>query len=74
MTKQAPFDTSVHQDDRRSSIREVGLNGNYCYAVEQAKHLKKKQIREAVFWKTSIALFRDQAGQAHAIENLTNTV
>ena len=47
----------------------MGLSGNYWYAVEQAKNLKKKQICEVVFWKTSIALFRDETGQANAIEN-----
>ena len=71
MTRQAPSSTSpkAHQNNRQPAIREVGLSGNYWYAVEQAKNLKKKRILEAVFWKTSIALFRDAKGQAHAIEN-----
>jgi hypothetical protein len=55
--------------NRRQKIRSAGLDPNYWYAVLQAPELKKGEVREVFFWKRSIALYRDEQGEAHAIEN-----
>ena len=54
---------------QRGRVRQAGLSGNYWYAVEQEKNLKKGQVIEVVFWKASIALYRGKDGGVHAVEN-----
>ena len=53
----------------RHQIRQTGLSGNHWYAVEQDRNLKRKKVVEIVFWKTSIALYRSEDGEVHAVEN-----
>ena len=53
----------------RQKARAAGLDPNYWYAVELAKHIQPGQVTEVIFWKRSIALFRGQDGQLRAIEN-----
>jgi phenylpropionate dioxygenase-like ring-hydroxylating dioxygenase large terminal subunit len=45
------------------------LSGNYWYAVEQERNLKRGEVVEVVFWKTSIALYRGEDGGVRAVEN-----
>ncbi|MGH8735269.1 MAG: Rieske (2Fe-2S) protein, partial [Burkholderiales bacterium] len=53
----------------RQKVRATGLDPNYWYAVEFADRIQPAQVLEVVFWKRSIALFRDSNGELHAIEN-----
>jgi phenylpropionate dioxygenase-like ring-hydroxylating dioxygenase large terminal subunit len=53
----------------RQKVRATGLDPNYWYAVEFADRIQPGQVREVVFWKRSIALFRASNGELHAIEN-----
>ena len=53
----------------RQKARAAGLDPNYWYPVALDRGLAKGEVREVVFWKRSIALFRDEAGDVHAIEN-----
>jgi len=55
--------------NRRQKARAAGMNPDYWYAVEWDKDVKRGEIKEVVFWKQSIALFRGQDGQLAAIEN-----
>lgn len=54
---------------RRTKARAAGMNPNYWYACEQVANLRRGSAKEIIFWKRSIALFRDEKGGFHAIEN-----
>ncbi|MEM7549256.1 MAG: Rieske 2Fe-2S domain-containing protein [Bacteroidota bacterium] len=60
---------SNKKESRREKVRKIGQNGNYWYAVELSKNLKKGKSLEVVFWKTSIAIFRGEDGKVRALEN-----
>ena len=53
----------------RQQARAVGMNPDYWYAVEEVRNVKPGAVTEVVFWKQSIALFRDEDGSFHAVEN-----
>jgi phenylpropionate dioxygenase-like ring-hydroxylating dioxygenase large terminal subunit len=54
---------------RRELVRTMGQSGNYWYAMEESKNLKKGKSLEVIFWKSPIALFRGESGKVSAIEN-----
>jgi len=54
---------------RREKVRNIGLNGNYWYAVELSNNLKKEKSLEVIFWKSPIAIFRGEDGKVRALEN-----
>jgi phenylpropionate dioxygenase-like ring-hydroxylating dioxygenase large terminal subunit len=53
----------------RQRARAAGMSGDYWYPVEWDRAIKAGESKEVVFWKQSIALFRDDYGALHAIEN-----
>jgi phenylpropionate dioxygenase-like ring-hydroxylating dioxygenase large terminal subunit len=53
----------------QNAVREVGINKNHWYPVAWAEQLKDEAVIPVVVWQQSIALFRDAAGQLHALEN-----
>lgn len=55
--------------NRREKVRAAGMDPNYWYAVEQVANVAKKQVVEVKFWGTSVALYRDEDGRFHAVEN-----
>jgi 4beta-methylsterol monooxygenase len=55
--------------NKRQKVRAAGLDPNYWYAVEYDRTIKNNQVVEVVFWGSSVALFRDDRGTLHAIEN-----
>jgi phenylpropionate dioxygenase-like ring-hydroxylating dioxygenase large terminal subunit len=61
--------TFAEAQNRRQKARSAGLDPNYWYAVEHDSALKNGQVQEVKFWGTSVALFRDENGRLHAIEN-----
>lgn len=54
---------------RRELVRTMGQSGNYWYAMEESKNLKKGKSLEVIFWKSPIALYRGEDGEVRAIEN-----
>lgn len=54
---------------RRELVRTMGQSGNYWYAMEESKNLKKGKSLEVIFWKSPIALYRGEDGKVRAIEN-----
>lgn len=52
-----------------NAVREVGINKNHWYPVAWAQDLKAGKVVSVAVWQQSIALFRDESGQLHAIEN-----
>ncbi len=55
--------------NKRQKVRAAGLDPNHWYAVEHDKALAKGQVIEAKFWGASVAVYRDDQGVVHAIEN-----
>jgi len=55
--------------NRRQRARAAGMHPDYWYPAEFDKALKPGVVKEVVFWKQSIALFRTQSGEVHAIAN-----
>ncbi len=53
----------------RQKVRAAGLDPNYWYAVELARNVRPGEVREVVFWKHSIALFRGDDGRPRAVLN-----
>ena len=47
----------------------AGLDPNYWYAVEHDEAIARRQIVEVTFWGTSVAVYRDEDGRLHALEN-----
>ncbi|NET57661.1 MAG: aromatic ring-hydroxylating dioxygenase subunit alpha [Symploca sp. SIO2E6] len=52
-----------------NAVREVGINPNYWYPVAWANDLKPGEIMPVVIWQQAIAIYRDQAGKLHALED-----
>jgi 4beta-methylsterol monooxygenase len=55
--------------NKRQKVRAAGLDPNHWYAVEHDRALAKSQVIEVKFWGTSVAVFRDDKGTVHAIED-----
>lgn len=56
--------------NRRQKVRAAGLDPNYWYAVEHDSAIRPGQIVEVRFFgEDPVALFRDEDGELHAIEN-----
>lgn len=53
----------------RQQARAAGLDPNYWYAVEEVRQMKPGSVKEVIFWKRSIALFRGEDGSFHAVDN-----
>ena len=53
----------------RQKSRAAGMDPDRWYAVEYDGAIKTGQIKEAVFWGTSIAVYRTEDGQVSAVEN-----
>lgn len=53
----------------QNNVREVGINPNYWYAVGWADKLKIREIIPIVIWSNAIAIYRDENGQIHALED-----
>ena len=62
--------TTLKGQTVRNQVREVGINGNYWYAVAWAKDLRVGQILPVMIWSQSVALFRDRQGHINAVENV----
>jgi phenylpropionate dioxygenase-like ring-hydroxylating dioxygenase large terminal subunit len=69
LSSKASVPTFTQATNRRQKARAAGLHPDYWYPVEYDRAIKPGQVKEVVFWRKSIALFRDQAGQLTALEN-----
>lgn len=56
--------------NRRQKMRAAGLDPNYWYPVERDEALAAGKVVEVRFWgQGSVALFRDEHGRLHAVED-----
>lgn len=62
--------TTLTSQTVQNSVREVGINPNYWYAVGWANDLKPGDIMPVTIWQQAIALYRDTNHQIHALENV----
>jgi phenylpropionate dioxygenase-like ring-hydroxylating dioxygenase large terminal subunit len=53
----------------RQKARTAGLDPDRWYVVEYDSAIKKGQVKEVVFWQTSIAIYRGEDGQLAAVQN-----
>lgn len=65
-TSPPPFETARNS---RQRARAAGLDPDRWYVVEEERAIKPGQVKEVVFWNTSIALFRGQDGSWSAVQN-----
>ena len=61
--------TALKGQTVQNVIRTVGINPNHWYPVGWADQLRPGQVQAVKIWKQAIALYRDQEGQLHALED-----
>lgn len=61
--------TTLKSQTVQNAVREVGINSNYWYPVGWASQLKPGDIMPVVIWQQAIAVYRDEQGQIHALED-----
>ncbi|WP_204150924.1 aromatic ring-hydroxylating dioxygenase subunit alpha [Leptolyngbya sp. CCY15150] len=61
--------TALKGQTVQNVIRTVGINPNHWYPVGWADRLKPGQIMPVMVWQQAIAVYRDQEGQLHALED-----
>jgi renierapurpurin 18,18'-hydroxylase len=61
--------TELKSQTVQNQVREVGINPNHWYPVAWAEQLKPGQVVPVTVWQQSIALYRNAAGQAFALED-----
>jgi phenylpropionate dioxygenase-like ring-hydroxylating dioxygenase large terminal subunit len=61
--------TTLKEQTVQSRVRQVGINPNYWYAVSWAQDLKAGKVISVTIWQQAIALYRDTAGQLHALND-----
>jgi len=69
MTERNSLPLFAEARNRRQKARAAGLHPDYWYAVEYDRAVERGHVIEVQFWNRSIALYRDDAGAIHAIEN-----
>jgi phenylpropionate dioxygenase-like ring-hydroxylating dioxygenase large terminal subunit len=61
--------TFSEAQNKRQKARAAGLDPNHWYAVEHDSALRKGKVQEVKFWGQSVALYRDDNGRLHAVED-----
>jgi phenylpropionate dioxygenase-like ring-hydroxylating dioxygenase large terminal subunit len=61
--------TTLKSQTVQNAVREVGINPNYWYPVAWGSQLKPGDIMAVVIWQQAIAVYRDETGQIHALED-----
>lgn len=61
--------TKLKSETVQTAIREVGINPNYWYPLDWSNQLKAGEVKAAVVWQQAVAVYRDEAGQVHVLED-----
>lgn len=61
--------TTLTSQTVQNAVREVGINPNYWYPVGWATQLKAGNVMPVKIWQQAIAVYRDENGQIHALED-----
>ena len=59
--------TTLQSQTVHNRIREVGINPNHWYPVTWANDLRSGTVKQVTVWYQDIAIFRDEAGDVHAL-------
>jgi len=62
--------TNLTSQTVQNAVRQVGINANYWYAVGWANQVRPGKITTIVIWQQTIAVYRDDRGDLHALENI----
>jgi phenylpropionate dioxygenase-like ring-hydroxylating dioxygenase large terminal subunit len=62
--------TTLTSQTVQNAVRQVGINANHWYAVGWANQLKPGNIMPVMIWQQAIAVYRDDSGQLHALEDV----
>lgn len=62
--------TTLKSQTVQNQVREVGINPNHWYGVGWADRLRAGQIMPVVIWQQRIAVYRDETGELHALEDV----
>jgi len=57
------------RETRVAEVRRSGPSGNFWYAVELSSKLRRGHVQAVTWWKSAIALYRDDAGNVSALED-----
>ncbi|MGB3693485.1 MAG: aromatic ring-hydroxylating dioxygenase subunit alpha [Spirulinaceae cyanobacterium] len=60
---------TLQSQNVQNRVREIGINPNYWYPVAWSHELKATEIFRAVIWQQGIAVYRDDQGKVHALED-----
>lgn len=63
------IETTLKSQIVQNRVREVGINPNHWYPVEWANQLKPGEVMPVKVWQRAIAVYRDDQGQLHALED-----
>ncbi|MEM9865628.1 MAG: aromatic ring-hydroxylating dioxygenase subunit alpha [Myxococcota bacterium] len=69
LRKATPPPSFEESTNIRQKVRSAGMNPNYWYAVEYDAAIGRRDVKEVIFWKRSIAVFRGDDGVLRAVEN-----
>ena len=61
--------TNLKSQTVQNRVREVGINPNYWYPVAWGDGLKSGEVMPVKVWQQNIAVYREQTGKLHALEN-----
>ncbi|MEW6493799.1 MAG: aromatic ring-hydroxylating dioxygenase subunit alpha [Cyanobacteriota bacterium] len=61
--------TTLTSQTVQNAVREVGINPNYWYPVGWVSQLTAGNVMPVKIWQQAIALYRDEKGQIHALED-----
>lgn len=61
--------TTLTSQTVQNAVREVGINPNYWYPVGWVSQLTAGNVMPVKIWQQAIALYRDENGQIHALED-----
>ncbi len=63
------IETTLKSQIVQNRVREAGINPNHWYPVEWANQLKPGDVMPVKIWQRAIAVYRDDQGQLHALED-----
>ncbi|MGF1513234.1 MAG: Rieske 2Fe-2S domain-containing protein [Elainellaceae cyanobacterium] len=61
--------TTLKSETVQTAVREIGINPNYWYPLGWSDQLKRGQAIQVIVWQQPLALYRDEAGGLHALDD-----
>jgi len=61
--------TTLRSETVQAAVREIGINPNYWYPLGWSHQLRPGQTMQIIVWQRPLAVYRDEDGQLHAVED-----